>query len=238
VRRHRKERGWTIKQLSEASHLSPRFLSDLEHGRGNISIGKLLHVAQALEVPLQVLVAPLDAGASLADHRKCIALVGLRGAGKSTIGRALAHELGVPFRELDDEIEAAAGLPLGQIFELHGEAYYRRLEREVLARILASERDGSVLAIGGGVVTDPESWSLLKRGARSVWLKAKPEEHYQRVMEQGDMRPMKNRPAAMAELRALLVAREPLYKESEILVDTSSLGVEGAVDRIAGWARA
>jgi XRE family aerobic/anaerobic benzoate catabolism transcriptional regulator len=160
-----------------------------------------------------------------------IALVGLRGAGKSTIGHAVADRLNLRFIELDAEIESAAGLPLSQIFEIHGEAYYRRLEREVLEKILQSAR-GCVIATGGGLVTNPESWQLLLREARTIWLKARPEHHYQRVMEQGDLRPMKNRPSAMAELRALLAQRTPLYAEAHEQLDTSLLGLDRTVEAV------
>lgn len=219
VRRSRIAQDLTLKGLAERSGLSPRFLSDLERGRGNISVGRLHEVAKALNVSLADLVAPLD---QPHPGPPSITLIGLRGAGKSTVGARVAQVLGVPFVELDSEIEATAGLPLSQIFEIHGEAYYRRLEREVLGRVLSAGRR-VVMAVGGGLVTDPESWRRLKRQTRTVWLKAAPEAHYQRVMDQGDLRPMENRPSAMAELRALLTARSPLYAEADLTVDTTPL---------------
>ena len=230
VRHARTEAGLTLRALAERSGVSLRFLSDLEAGRGNISVGRLVEVARALGVPVTDLVAPLDRPAT------SLALVGLRGAGKSTVGSRVAHELGVSFIELDTEIEAAAGLPLGQVFEIHGEAYYSRLEREVLTEVLSSNVP-KVIATGGGIVNDPETWKMLKRGARTVWLKAHPEEHYERVMLQGDLRPMKNRPSAMAELRTILEARAPLYAESDLTVETSSLGLQGSVAQVLGFVR-
>lgn len=149
-----------------------------------------------------------------------VALLGLRGAGKSTVGRRLARALGVPFFELDALIEAAAGLPLAQIFELQGEAYYRRLERVTLEKFL-EEHPAAVLATGGGVVTEPETYALLRRGCTTVWLRADPELHWRRVVQQGDRRPMQNNPAAMQELRALLAARTPLYAQAHVTLDTS-----------------
>jgi XRE family transcriptional regulator, aerobic/anaerobic benzoate catabolism transcriptional regulator len=226
VRAARQGRAFTLKDLAETSGVSIRFLSDLERGKGNISIAKLAQVARALDVSLAELVAPLDRESAVS-----IALVGLRGAGKSTIGAEVAKELGVRFVELDAEIEAAAALPLDQIFEIHGEAYYRRLEREVLARVLSSGKR-AVIATGGGIVTDAESWRRLKQKTRTIWLRAAPEAHYQRVMAQGDLRPMKNRPSAMAELRALLAARSPLYAEAELTIDTTKLDVSKAVDAV------
>lgn len=249
VRRLRRSRGLTLETLADQAGLSPRFLSDLERGRGNISIGRLLKVARALEASIAELVAPLDeppapaavAGSSRRSRaeqpRPKIALIGLRGAGKSTIGKRAAERLRVPFVELDLEIETAAGVPLPQIFEIYGEAYYRRMEREVLSRVLEESKAGAIIATGGGIVMDKESWKTLKRATRTVWLKARPEEHLSRVAAQGDLRPMKNRPSAMAELRALLASRAEVYREADVVVDTSSLGLEDAVGRVCEAAR-
>src|SRR5262249_49923117 len=161
-----------------------------------------------------------------------VALLGVRGAGKSTIGRRLAKRLAVPFVELDALVERAAGLPLGQIFELHGEAYYRRLERETLARII-KEAAKVVLAAGGALVTVPETYRLLRRHFVTVWLRADVEDHWNRVVAQGDLRPMAENPHAMAELRALLAARGPLYKQADQIIDTSHIGVDEAVAQLA-----
>src|SRR5262249_34010785 len=133
---------------------------------------------------------------------------------------------------LDQLIEAAAALTLAEIFELHGEGYYRRLERETLMGLLA-EGGGVVLATGGSLVNDRETFKLLRRRAVTVWLKARPEDHWNRVIQQGDQRPMAEHPHAMAELRALLAARERLYAEAEHVIDTSKLDVDGAVERLA-----
>lgn len=237
VREARQARGLTLRALAERAGLSERFLSDLERGKGNIAIGRLWQVGRALEVPLAELVAALDDAARGAGAL-VVALVGLRGAGKSTIGSRAAAALEVPFVELDLEVEAAAGLSLPEIFEIHGEAYFRRLEREVLARLLAEgAAAGAVIAAGGGLVTDLASWRLLRQKARTVWLKAEPEEHYQRVVNQGDLRPMRDRPAAMAELRAILTARAPLYGQAAVTVDTSRLGLEGAMAAVVAAAR-
>jgi XRE family aerobic/anaerobic benzoate catabolism transcriptional regulator len=166
-----------------------------------------------------------------------VALLGLRGAGKSTVGTRLAQRLRLPFVELDAAIETAAELTLSQIFELHGEGYYRRIERETLMRLLA-ESDGMIIATGGSLVNDRETFRLLRRRAVTVWLKARPEDHWNRVIQQGDERPMKKHPHAMAELRALLASREKLYAQAEHVVDTSVMAVEGVVDKLArelGW---
>jgi XRE family aerobic/anaerobic benzoate catabolism transcriptional regulator len=161
-----------------------------------------------------------------------IALLGLRGAGKSTVGPRLASRLGLRFVELDAEIERAAGLTLAEIFELHGEGYYRRLERETLMRLLADPA-GLVMATGGSIVNDRETYRLLRRRAVTVWLKARPEDHWNRVLQQGDQRPMAKNPHAMAELRALLASRERLYAEAEHVIDTSRADVDGIVRTLA-----
>jgi XRE family aerobic/anaerobic benzoate catabolism transcriptional regulator len=161
-----------------------------------------------------------------------VALLGVRGAGKSTVGQRLAERLELPFHELDQLIEEAAGLTLGEIFELHGEAYYRRLERETLLHYLAAHPTG-VLATGGSLVTDRESFRLLRRRALTVWLKARPEDHWNRVIQQGDQRPMAQNPHAMQELRALLAAREKLYAEAEYTIDTSLSSLDEVVERLA-----
>jgi len=229
VRGLRGQRGLTRRELARQSGLSERFLAELETGEGNISVARLQDVARALGTSAgEILVA---AQPDRSDKR-VVALVGLRGAGKSTIGRALAAKLRLPFVELDALVERAAGLSLSAIFSLHGEAYYRRLAREVLTRFLA-QSDGAVVATGGGIVTDREAFRLLMRRCRTIWLQATPEDHWKRVLQQGDVRPSAASPHAQEELRALLKAREPLYAQAELAVDTSRLGIAGAVEAIA-----
>ncbi len=227
VRGLREGRSLSQRALAAEAGLSLRFLSELETGHANISIGRLADLARALEVSL----ASLLAGAtpdSARSRDRVIALMGLRGAGKSSIGRALATRLGRGFVELDEEIERAAGLRLAELFEIHGEAYYRRLEREVLRGLLASGRV-LVIATGGGLVSDAETWALLREGARTVWLRAEPEDHWQRVLAQGDARPMADRPRAMTELRAILAARAPLYAQAELTTDTSARQLDSII---------
>jgi XRE family aerobic/anaerobic benzoate catabolism transcriptional regulator len=198
----------------------------LESGCGNISVRRLGDVARALETTPAVLLA--DDGD---PPRPAIALLGLRGAGKTTVGRRLARRMRVPFVELDRRIEEASDLSLSEIFSLHGEEYYRRLERETLQAVLADRRP-MVLAAGGGIVTSPDTYALLRRSAVTVWLRARPEDHWNRVVRQGDRRPMANHPQAMADLRALLEAREPLYAMADHVVDTSHVAAGRVVDAI------
>jgi XRE family aerobic/anaerobic benzoate catabolism transcriptional regulator len=234
VRRLRDGRDLTRRGLARKSGVSERFLADLEAGQGNISVARLHDVARALGSSAGELLVAAQPDRS---DRRVVALVGLRGAGKSTIGKALAQKRRVPFVEMDALVERAAGLPLAAIFSLHGEAYYRRMAREVLARFLA-ETDAAVLATGGGIVTDREAFRLLAKRARTVWLQARPDDHWKRVLEQGDVRPGSARPHAQEELRALLKSREPLYAQAELSVDTSRLGVAGAVEAIQAQLKA
>jgi XRE family aerobic/anaerobic benzoate catabolism transcriptional regulator len=230
VRNRRHERGLTLTVLSERADVSPRFLAALEAGDGNISVARLCDVAQALGVTAAQLLAGVEGAAA---GGRPVALLGLRGAGKSTIGPKLAERLGVRFLEIDQLVERAAGMSLGEVFELHGEAYYRRLERETLELVL-SESVRAVIATGGSIVHDSESFELLRKSATTVWLKARPEDHMSRVVAQGDERPMRNRKDAMAELRTLFVARAALYMQADHVVDTTLLGVDGCVDTLAG----
>jgi XRE family aerobic/anaerobic benzoate catabolism transcriptional regulator len=149
-----------------------------------------------------------------------IALLGLRGAGKSTLGRMLAAAMEVPFHELDRDIERLAGTTLPEIFELHGQSGFRRLEREALDALVAGG-DSLVIATGGGIVATAATYDLLLRSCRTVWIRATPEEHMRRVVAQGDMRPMHDTANAMGDLRAILASREPLYAQAELQFDTT-----------------
>jgi XRE family transcriptional regulator, aerobic/anaerobic benzoate catabolism transcriptional regulator len=229
VRALRLARGWTLRDVAERSRLSPRFLVTLEAGGGNISVRRLADLARALDTTPSALLEDDARAPSLV-----IALLGLRGAGKTTIGRRLARRLRVPFVELDRRIEEAANLSLGELFSLHGEEYYRRLEREVLEAVVKAGGP-MVLATGGGIVTASETYAILRRHALTVWLRARPEDHWNRVVQQGDRRPMAHHPQAMADLRALLARREPLYSAAAHAVDTSGRSINevvAAVDRL------
>lgn len=161
-----------------------------------------------------------------ARHRR-IALIGLRGAGKSTLGSRLARHLDVPFIELDAEIERDFGLSLSEIFALSGQTAYRRSERRALDGVLEGY-PSFVLAAGGSIVAEAETYQELLSRCFTIWIKASPEEHMSRVIEQGDLRPMSDNKEAMADLNRILAARGPLYARADAFVDTAGSTVEAS----------
>ena len=220
VRAIRTARGWTLRELAETSGVSVRFLVQLEAGRANISVKRLAELADACGVTAADLLRDTD----WTPPPEIVALLGLRGAGKTTIGRALARRLHVKFVELDRRIEKAADMSLAELFSIYGEEHYRRLERDTLVQVL-NEKRSMVLAAGGGIVASPDTFALLKKHAETVWLRATAEDHWNRVVRQGDKRPMADHPQAMADLRALLASREPLYAAAHHTVDTTGRSV-------------
>jgi len=230
VRRARADAQMTRRALADASGVSQRYLAQLEAGEGDISVLLIRRVAGALGAPLTALLAD-DAAASA--RRRHIALVGLRGAGKSTLGAALAERMKVPFRELDAEVERDLGASLASIFTMYGQEAYRNAERRALQRV-TDELEACVIATGGSIVVEPRTHELLRQRCLTVWLKATPEEHMDRVIAQGDLRPMQGREHAMAELRALLAQRERLYGMADIAVETSGRSVAETLESLAG----
>jgi len=166
------------------------------------------------------------------EERARIALIGLRGAGKTTLGRRLAEKRGLRFVELDAEVERAAGVPLAELFVLYGQASYRRHERRCLDALLAQD-EPMVIATGGGIVTQAEAFDVLLSNCRVIWLKAKPEEHMARVIAQGDRRPMAGNTEAMDDLKQLLANREKLYGRAHVVIDTSGKTVAQAFRLLA-----
>lgn len=260
VRAWRARRGMTRKQLAADSGLSERFLADVETGKGNVSINSLEAAARALNISIlellqdaprpalartQGLLARLDdtqldqahtllaTAFGLADaqgRERRVALIGLRGAGKSTLGAQLAARRGVPFVELDREIEREAGTSMNEILLLHGQAGYRRYERRALFRIAEDHADGVVMTTGGSIVSERETFDLLQSRFYCVWLKTSPEEHMARVVAQGDMRPFDTTRGATKEaledVRRILASREPLYARADAVVDTAARTVK------------
>lgn len=247
VRSVRAGRGLTRQQLSEKSGVSLRYLAQWEAGEGNVSLSVLHRVAGALQTPVAALlgeeIAALYAAAPeplrkrvremLAPpvRKRRVALIGLRGAGKTTLGRLLGKSLDWPFVELNREIEALSGLAVNEVIALYGQEGYRRLERQAVERVVAA-RDQVVLAAAGGLVTEAETFGFVQAHFHTVWLKAAPHEHMDRVRAQGDERPMAGHPKAMEELNARLREREALYASAHATVDTSGRGVAESHDAL------
>jgi XRE family aerobic/anaerobic benzoate catabolism transcriptional regulator len=250
VRESRARRGMTRRDLARESDVSERYLAQLEAGHGNISVLLLRQIAGALGLALNDLLEesaqpPVELSLILqllqrlprerlarvrtrlqrefgnaATRLRRIALVGLRGAGKSTLGAALARRLEAPFIELDREIEREAGTSLSEIFLLYGQQGYRRYERRCLESVL-ERHEHCVIATGGSIVSDPATYDLLLSTCFTVWLRAAPEEHMARVIAQGDTRPMAGNAQAMDDLRRILDGRSALYGQADATVDTA-----------------
>jgi len=261
VREARERRGLARKVLSQQSGVSERYLAQLEAGEGNASVLLLRSVARALGMPLTELLDHRESSVEqrlirrflerLPEHRledvvfrlmrefghdealrrKRVALVGLRGAGKTTLGKALAAELHCPFIELDREIEREAGISLSEVFLLYGQAGYRRIERRCLERMIETHRE-MVMSVGGGVVSEPETYNLLLLNCCTVWIKASPDEHMARVVAQGDFRPMQGNAEAMEDLTRILEARAPLYRKADATIDTSGEAPEQSLAKL------
>ncbi len=230
VRSLRKARGWSRRRLHEVTGISERFLADVESGRANPSLLRLHQLARAFDIAIGALVG----GESRPDEhgaRRHISLLGLRGAGKSTVGPLLAAQLGRQFVELDARVEAATGLQLSEMFQVHGETYYRQAELAALEQLLTDQKPG-VVAIGGGLVVEPTSFALLRQRTITVWLRADPKDHWQRVLQQGDTRPMADNERAFTDLRRLLTVREPYYRRADLVVETSGRAVPDIVDEL------
>ena len=262
VRTMRALRGMSRKVLAKVSGISERYIAQLESGKGNVSIVLLRRVSNAMGAHIEDLIPTADAapdwqvirdllrkatpnqiaqakdilaGGGAAAQRKLsfsgIALIGLRGAGKSTLGKMLAERIGWSFVELNKEIERDNGLSVAEIIALYGQEGFRRMEQAALGQLLA-RKELMVLATGGGIVSEPLTFDLILSSFYTIWLKAEPEEHMTRVRRQGDLRPMADDRSAMAELRNILVSREPLYARASAVVDTAGLSVNEAASRL------
>jgi XRE family transcriptional regulator, aerobic/anaerobic benzoate catabolism transcriptional regulator len=237
VRAQRTASGLTLRALAERAQVSTRFLAQVEVGDGNISVARLQELADALGTTAAQLLAVAHSPAKPSNARPVVALLGVRGAGKTSVGHALARKLRVPFVELDALIANAAGMSLGTLFEIHGEAHFRKLERETLRQFLSTGQ-AAVLATGGSIVSHRETFALLRKRALTIWLKADAKDHWRRVVAQGDGRPMKGRANAESELEALLKKRAPSYAQADLVVDTSGATLEEAISRVASALRA
>jgi XRE family transcriptional regulator, aerobic/anaerobic benzoate catabolism transcriptional regulator len=266
VRTMRALHGMSRKVLAKVSGISERYIAQLESGKGNVSIVLLRRVSNAMGAHLEDLIPSSDpapdwpvirdllrkaspsqiaqakdvlAGGAASAHRTIfcgIALIGLRGAGKSTLGKILAKKIGWNFVELNKEIEAQNGLSVAEIIALYGQEGFRRMEQAALQSLLA-RKELMVLATGGGIVSEPLTFDLILSSFYTVWLKAEPEEHMGRVRRQGDLRPMADDRSAMAELRNILLSREPLYSRAAAVVDTAGLSVDAAAAKLIDTVR-
>lgn len=254
VRAARTGVGFSRRELAERSGVSMRYPAQLEGGEGNISIGLLQQVATALELPIEALITEttsqtaelrhvtalyqkadvatraralqvLDPTCERKSKAERICLIGLRGAGKSTLGALLASDLGVPFLELNTEIEARIGVPVREIIALYGEDGYRQIEAETLNKIIATH-ERLVLAVAGGIVSSPQTFDNVLTDFHTVWIKAQPSEHMDRVRAQGDLRPMAGNPQAMEQLRQILKTRERHYAKASYQLDTSGQNIQ------------
>jgi len=267
VRVLRNRRGMTRKMVAREADVSERHLAQLESGEGNVSIVLLRRISAAVNASLEELfthdlqepeekkvirrflerlpanrleevlirmsrdIFPEDEG-----RRRRIAMIGLRGAGKSTLGARLSEALGVPFIELDHEIEKDTGIPLAEIFSLYGQSGYRAIEHRTLERVIR-EIDRAVISVGGGIVSERETFEYLLSHCYTVWVKAQPEEHMSRVIAQGDFRVMAGSDQAMEDLRRILDAREPLYRMADACIDTSRSSVAESFDKLKSLLR-
>ncbi len=224
LREARSRAGLSVSELARTSGVSRRQITEAESGRANLTVTTLHALAEASGIRAGELV-DFDASALRAGR---VALLGLRGAGKSSVGRALALALEIPFVELDLRVEELAGLTLEAIFDLHGVVGFRRLEREALEAVL-SQGGRLVLATSGSLVRAPETFARLRQTCHTVWLRAQAQDHFERVVAQGDVRPMRGRPQAMAELKSLLSERASDYARCELAVDTSGRSIDDIV---------
>jgi XRE family aerobic/anaerobic benzoate catabolism transcriptional regulator len=255
IRGERARRGMSRKLLARHAGISERYVTQLESGKGNVSILLLRQIANALGLPLSRLMEDeaspemtllrqflarlspdqlSEAYTSLAEwfgadsaaaraHR--IALIGLRGAGKTTLGRQLVEQTEMPFFELDKEIERVSGLSIASLLELYGQQAYRRYEVQALQTLLRGHPQ-FVVATGGSIVAEPATYELLLRSCFTVWIRATPEEHMARVIAQGDQRPMAGSEQAMDDLRRILHEREPLYARADAIIETTGKSEE------------
>jgi XRE family aerobic/anaerobic benzoate catabolism transcriptional regulator len=256
IRENRLAGNWSQAELAQRSGVSRRFLVQVEAGEGNASLLRLAELAQALDCSLVSLLAGLgpihdeldvladqasrlgadaqqDLLRTLQNRGNKIALIGLRGAGKSTIGLLAAQRANCAFVELDLRVAQVAGMSLGELFEYHGAEGYRSAAIEALEQVL-SEPDRAIIEVGGSLVLDERAMDLLKEHSRLIWLQATPEAHLHRVREQGDVRPMAGRSDPLGELRTILQRRSPVYSQAPEHVNTVDVGIEGAVEAILG----
>lgn len=245
LRTERAKRKLSRYELAQQAELSERYLAQLEAGRANPSLTVLTRLAEALDLGLlqlldiAALATPTQAEylieqlqSRLGARHLGVALVGLRGAGKTTLGRLLADRLGWRFFRLTELITERTQIPLDELFSLGGEPAFRRLELETLKQIIDTSQEQFVIEIGGGLVTNQPAYELLRRHWITVWLSTTPEEHMQRVVAQGDIRPIHGNARAMDDLRTILNERTRFYEEAALHLSTSNQHPEASLDAL------
>lgn len=258
VKSLRARRGMSRRILARSSAVSERYLAELESGKGNISILRLRQIAGAMSVPIEDLVSdPTHESAEYSyllqyiraaeraeltrlyreistrrtTRPRLVALIGLRGAGKSTIGAALARRLSWPFTDLVRTIEQRAGMDVSEIFSLGGQSAYRRFELESLEETI-ERTEPAIIEVGGSLVSEAAAYERLLSSCVTIWLRASSEDHMNRVVAQGDNRPMAGNSHAMDDLKRILSERDNLYKRANYIIDTSDVSVADAIEEI------
>ena len=258
VRAARRVQGIPRRALAEQTHISERYIGQLETGRANISLNMLQKIASALEASMADLMGlsklrhpkllefserltdgqAAEALDVLSHHFKAslqpncgVALIGLRGAGKTTLGQGLAEKLGLEFVQLTARVGEQSGMSIQELVELAGIEAFRRFEQEAIETLIA-EGKPVVLETGGGLVSSQDAYQLVLTNFRTVWVKASPEQHMQRVVDQNDLRPMQGNPRAMDHLRRLLAGREEHYGRADIELDTSEFSADQSLTQL------
>lgn len=260
IRTARESKRLPRRVLSDISGVSPRYLAQLESGQGNISIGLLLRVATALDLKMDWLVSDCDADTSDAmmilqqyskatqqtrdsvaqllqratlnpQRKQRVCLIGLRGAGKSTLGHLSSEASGVPFLELNSEIEKSGGMSVTEIIAMYGPEGYRKFEAAAVDAV-ADRHEKIIIAAAGGIVTEQAAFETLLSRYNTVWIRTSPEEHIARVAAQGDTRPMEGYPEALTHLREILVDRTNHYERAQMQLNTSGENIEDSVVKL------
>ena len=226
IRKQRKKRLLTQSDLAQKSGVSLRFIAQLESGKGNVSVQKLADICLVLDISLSNIFRGIGTG-----HAKILSLVGMKGAGKTTLGQMLAERLNIQFIELDEEIVRIAEMSLSEIFAFGGEQFYHELESRALDGVL-EQPNPSIIATGGSIVLHHENWQRLRDYTTTVWLQTSPQNHLQRVMDQGDLRPIEGRSNALMELRQILEQRSPFYALARNTIDTDRNNINKTLEEL------
>ena len=226
IRKQRKKRLLTQSDLAQKSGVSLRFVSQLESGKGNVSVQKLADICLVLDISLSNIFRGIGTG-----HAKILSLVGMKGAGKNTLGQMLSEKLNIHFVELDEEIVRIAEMSLSEVFAFGGEQFYHELESRALDAVL-EQPNSCIIATGGSIVLHHENWQRIRDYTTTVWLQTSPQNHLQRVMDQGDLRPIEGRSNALMELRQILDQRSPFYAQARNTIDTDNNNINKTLEEL------